>query len=694
MHIKRISVVWSLFLILVLTLPAFAGVSPDGVWEEITATTTRSALSSDREPWIKPDVLSLFKLDGPSLAAVLKRAPAVSRDGAARAPLETAQLTLPAPDGRFITIVFTDAPIMAPELAAHFPDIKTYTGYLADDPTTTVAFDWTPSGFHAQVLSTEGPWYIDPYMPGESYASYFKRDYHPDKKFTDYPALRTDARTSLTERSPLAAAPLKTDQIRKYRLALACTAEYARYQCGGVCGDNIKPMAAMNTTINRVNQIYKRELAIEFELVKGNENLIYLDPQTAPFTNGNSERLLEQSQAVIDKVIGDANYDIGHVFSLNGGGLSTLGVPCQSGRKAMALTGTDTPKGDAFDVDYVCHEMGHQFNADHTYNGKLGSCSTDQYVPLAAYEPGSATSIMSYCGQCEDDNIQLNNDLTFHSVNFDQVQTYVAGKGSCGILITTPPNAAPVVQPLADATIPRNTPFTLTGTATDADVGDVLTYLWEEFDLGGKQASLSEPDDGKMPLFRLYQPTLTGTRTFPKMGTIASGIADKTERLPQIGRTMNFRLIARDGNGGVAQEEHDNQEGGKLGTVPGDRAARRRNRREQLRHRNLGQGQYRPVSDQRRQCGDPSFDRRGVHLQTNRPADYSAQQRRLCNDHDAAQHQHRTRTDHGQGLRQRVLCDLRRGFQDHRNRGGAFRKPRLRPRFLRRGKGTFFEHQH
>jgi Raf kinase inhibitor-like YbhB/YbcL family protein len=555
---KILMTVLGLFMSLAsLALPAFAGVSPDGVWEELPAPAVRSALSSDKEPWIKPDVFRLFKLDEPSLAAVLNRAPAGAPDGSSRSPMETVQLTLPAPDGRFVTIVFTDTPIMAPELAARFPDIKTYTGYLADDPTTTVAFDWTPTGFRAQVLSAEGPWYIDPYVPGESYASYFKRDYRPDKKFTDYPALRTDDRTSLAERSPLAAAPLKSDQIRKYRLALACTAEYARYQCGGVCvnkttllPDKTTPMAAMTTTINRVNQIYKRELAIEFQLVDGNEKLIYLDPQTAPFTNGNSSRLIEQSQSVIDNVIGDKNYDIGHVFSLNGGGLSTLGVPCQSGMKARALTGTESPKGDAFDVDYVCHEMGHQFNADHTYNGKLGECSTEQYAPLMAYEPGSATTIMSYGGQCNDDNIQLYGDLTFHSGNFDQIQTYVAGKGSCYKLSETS-NAAPVVDAGPNYTIPRNTPFTLTGTATDAD-NDPLTYLWEEFDLGGAQASLSEPDDGKMPLFRLYRPTLTGTRTFPKMETIASGVADKTEKLPQIGRTMNFRLIARDGKGGVA----------------------------------------------------------------------------------------------------------------------------------------------
>ena len=532
--------------VLFISLSASADVSPDGVWQKIADSSSRSALSADQEPWIKPDVFSLFRLDASALGDVLNRAAAGG--GAARTAQADLQLTLPAPDGRFVTIVFTEKPVMAPEMAARYPDIKTYTGHDAGDPATTAAFDWTPAGFHAQVLSTEGAWYIDPYIPGESYASYYKRDYRPNKPFIDAPVIVANGRTSLSGPAPLDVTPMKSDRIRTYRLALGCTAEYARYQCGGVCADKTKPVAAMVSTLSRVNQIYRREMAIEFVLVGNNDKLIYLDPQTQPFTNGNKDRLLEQSQKVLDAEIGDSRYDIGHVISTSSGGVSMLGNVCQTGKKAMAITGLDQPKGDAFDVDFVCHEIGHQFNADHTYNGKLGLCQADQYAPLMAYEPGSGSTIMSYCGQCDDDNNQLYGELTFHSGNFDQIQSYVAGKGSCYTLSAVA-NTAPEVNAGADVAIPRNTPFTLTGSATGSGP---LTYVWEEFDRSGTQAAISEADDGKMPLFRVYRPTPGPTRTFPKMETIASGLADKTEKLPRLARTMNFRLVARDGKGGVA----------------------------------------------------------------------------------------------------------------------------------------------
>jgi len=541
----------TLLFVLFTLLPALAlaAASPDGIWEELN---TRSPLSTEpdgREPWVKPDVFREFRLNASALASLLDQAPRREAATAARAPQVQARITIPSPDGSYRTVVFEDSPVMAPELAAKFPDIRTFMGYLAEDPTVTVAFDWTPAGFHAQVLAPEGAWYVDPYRIGVSYASYFKRDYRPDKAFTDHPARLPSAGKSSPGRLPLTAPAAGGDKLRKYRLAVSCTPEYAQYHCDGVCTDKTKPMAAIATTIQRVRQIYNRELAIDFTLVADNDRLIYIDPATSPFTNNNSNRLIEQNQTEVDKTIGDANYDIGHVFSLGGGGLGALGVPCQTGKKAGALTGTRDPKGDAFDVDYVCHEMGHQFNADHTYNGRGGNCSADQYALHAAYEPGSGTTIMAYAGQCAEDNTQSYGDNIFHSVNFDQIQAYVSQKGTCHTLEGS--NTIPTVQVPAAYTIPRGTPFMLTGSGADPG-GNVLTYLWEEHSRSGRQAALNAHDDGESPLFRTYRPTLTGTRIFPRLETILAGISDPGERLPQIGRTMNFRLVVRNGRGGVA----------------------------------------------------------------------------------------------------------------------------------------------
>ncbi|MCI5208000.1 MAG: hypothetical protein D3910_04245 [Candidatus Electrothrix sp. ATG2] len=411
-------------------------------------------------------------------------------------------------------------------------------------------FDWTPLGFHAQVIGANGTWYVDPYSQGESYVSYYKKDYHSRKKQFACSVEQHIDTSAFFGRVEYASSSGET--LRTFRLAVATTGEYAQFHGGSMQS----VLAAVVTTINRVTGIYEKELRVRLSLVGNNDSIIFLNPDTDPFSgNNHSSTLIDESQNVLDSYIGEANYDIGHTFSTGTGGRGVVGSICQSDRKGKGTSGIAAPVGDPYAVDYVAHEIGHQLGAYHTFNGKEGSCQTN--IASSAYEPGSGSTIMSYAGICGDDNLQEHADPIFHSVSYDQIMSYISeGFGStCGSTGRVD-NTAPVVNAGNDYIIPAGTPFVLTGSATDDD-GDPLTYRWEERDLGLWQASLSEGDDGFSPLFRTYPSVFTGQRYFPSEQTlIDKNAVIKGEQLPTYkGRTMNFRLTAQDSWGGRSADD-------------------------------------------------------------------------------------------------------------------------------------------
>lgn len=474
-------------------------------------------------------------------------------------------LELPHPDGGLVRFRVIESPVMAPELAAKFPQIRTFRGEGIDDPTASVRFDVSPRGFSAMVLSAFGAWYVDPWAPDATdvVGSYHRRDAlrDPGNVFRcegpRKPADSTESafRSVRGEAGPMEVPLLSVGaSLKTYRLALATTGEYAAF-FGGT-----KPtvMAALVTAVNRVTGIYEIELAIRMTLVDGNDSLIYLAPGSDPYTNDDSYALLDENQVNLDAVIGIANYDIGHVFSTFGGGLAGLGVVCQSdpqeAHKAWGETGLQQPTGDAFWVDYVAHEMGHQFGGNHTFNGSLGSCTGQNRNASTAYEPGSGSTIMAYAGICGSQNLQPNSDPYFHGKSFDEIVTYTSSGSGAGCAAgTATSNSAPAVEAGAAYTIPSRTPFALTGSATDPE-SDPLTFGWEEFDLGTTEPAPPLVDSGNRPIFRSFNPTASATRFFPKLSDVLAGTTTYGETLPTTSRTMTFRLTARDnraGGGGV-----------------------------------------------------------------------------------------------------------------------------------------------
>ena len=313
-------------------------------------------------------------------------------------------------------------------------------------------------------------------------------------------------------------------------------------------------LAAMVTTMNRVNGVYEKEVSVHMNIIAGDDALIYLTAAGDPYTASGACDLRPQNQTNIDAVTGSANYDIGHLFAMSAGGCATNNSVCNNALKAYGVTGNSSPVGDPFDIDYVAHEMGHQFNCPHTWNGTQGSCSAGQYAAGSAYEPGSGTTIMSYAGICGSDDLQPHSDAFFASKSFDDIVTYTStGTAStCGVTTNTGNNPPSVNAGPGGFTIPTNTPFTLTGSGTDPD-GDPLTFEYEEFDLG--PAGAPNSPSGNAPIFRFFPPGNLPTRTFPKLYDILNNTQTLGEILPSYTRTLNFRLTARDnraGGGGVA----------------------------------------------------------------------------------------------------------------------------------------------
>lgn len=539
----------ALLLATLLSVPAAQTAAPPnparGLWQEVATEFDALAEASF---WVKPPVFRAFTLDVEAMRELLQTAPPES--AVAAAAVSPSEIILPMPDGTQARFQFVESPVMAPELAAKFPEIKTYLGQGVDDPRATVRFDLTPAGFHAQVLSPDGAAYIDPLLRDDvkTYAVYWRRDHHWQAK--DWACFTPPGEPVGDPGDKGGLGILRSGSLRRtYRLAVAATGEYTAFHGGTVS----QGQAAIVTAINRVTGIYEIEVAGRLTLVANNSQLVYTSPATDPYSNSDGATMLGQNQTTVDSVIGSGNYDIGHVFSTGGGGIAGLGVVCVNGAKARGVTGSPSPTGDAFWVDYVAHEMGHQFGANHTFNSTTSSCGGGNRNASTAYEPGSGSTIMAYSGICGADDLQFLSDVYFHSISFDEILAYTtSGSGSVCPASNLTGNNAPTVSAGANYTIPARTPFTLTATGSDPN-GDPLTYCWEERDLG-VATTLAAADNGSSPIFRSWTGTTNPSRTFPRLAELLNNTVPLGEKLPITTRLLRFRVTARDhraGGGGV-----------------------------------------------------------------------------------------------------------------------------------------------
>lgn len=551
------------------------------LWHDVSAPVATAAAKAGL-----PKQSASFRtltLDFNDLKSALADVPFAGADNAGLSSKSPASVTLslPLPEGSsFTEFKLVDSGILPPALAQRYPGIRSLRG--TDAKGRQLRLDISPQGMKAMVFDEKGAWLVQPIetlggkvteakATGGQYSSFRRAalpastiPFHEGEIKGSIPLPDKKSGSGKVSESKTVTGTIR----RNYRIAVAATSSYTA-NFGGTVADGL---AAVSTMLNRVNEVYEKDLGIHFTLINDNDKIIYIDKKKDPYnlpnpdSNDYADRIIQVNVTNLGKVIGAANFDIGHVVDTGSGGLAgAIGNSCidkpGADNKAAGTTGRPNPVGDAFSIDYVAHELGHQLGAWHSFDQCTGNGGRSTIVS-GAVEPGGGTTIMAYAGICAaNENIQPHSDPYFHGISLDQITAWTSSKGGACAAKQLNDSTAPFIDVSSLSSydpssgidkvlsIPAKTPFVLKGAATGAD-GAAMTYAWEEFDVGPSHGGRALIDDGKNPIFRSYLPTASGERVFPHLAAVLGEEAlGNGEVYPAKARTLKFRLTARDNLG-------------------------------------------------------------------------------------------------------------------------------------------------
>ncbi|MBT31490.1 MAG: hypothetical protein CMO01_17680, partial [Thalassobius sp.] len=517
----------------------------------LKVSSTSAQINQNNNPWSNTSSANLRLQGGNQLNTIGKSFTlnqTLFNSLLSKAPKENSNLSqnkatiiFPLPNGEFESYNVSEIDILPESLKKKYPEIKTYKGY--DATGKPIWFNKSKSGISAAIYSTEGIVYLDlvENTQNKTYQSYYKKDYQSSEVLVEEKTIESASTSTHNTAARFSANTVSNSTLRSFRIAVSVTGEYTQFH-GGTVEDALNEIVNI---ITRINAVYERELGVRLILAENNDKLIFTNPETDPFSNQSPSNLIDQNIEVTNNLIGSDNYDLGHVLCTGAGGIAYKKSVCSS-KKAGGVSGSANPTDNPFYIDYVAHEIGHQFGASHTQNN---ACNRNAST---AYEPGSGSTIMGYAGICAP-NLQNNSDDYFHAGSIEEILDYIESYTSCAETIDNS-NHAPEIASMPDANlvIPANTPFSLAAEATDID-GDSLYYCWEQIDTG-PAGDPSNPTDNA-PLFRSYPYSLNPERFFPALNSQLKDDEVIGELLPNYTRDLNFRLSVRDLKGGFTYQD-------------------------------------------------------------------------------------------------------------------------------------------